>query len=203
MIKYAFLKNDDAYFGNHHFLDKSLFWVILSKPQPNHNSTQRNLNWGWVWHDYHFSHPPTTHRNSTSTINNDPMGLKFCRRPYQAKLTTIKHNFNPTIFWGGGSYILHLGLTLPVFLDKKNFRSKSFDQTFFAQNFFTQNIFSPKIFMTEKNFDPKFFWPPNLFPKFLLTQNIFLTQKVFLTRNFFDPKIFLTQVFLTQNFFWP
>ena len=47
-----------------------------------------------------------------------PVGvcLKFCRRPYQAKLTTIQHNFNPTISGGGGSYILNLGLTLPGFI---------------------------------------------------------------------------------------
>ena len=34
----------------------------------------------------------------------DPSDLKFCMRPYQAKLTTIQHNFNPTIFWEGVIY---------------------------------------------------------------------------------------------------
>ena len=183
-----------------------LFLIFVNKycQNPNLNTTQLRPNLNLVGFDTIITlhPPPPTHRNSTSTINNDPRGLKFCRRPYQAKLTTIKHNFNPTIFWGGVIYPPPW-FNPTCFFRQKNFRSKSFDQTFFAQNFFTQNIFLPKIFMTEKNFDPKFFWPPNFFPKFLLTQNIFLTQKVFLTKNFFDPKIFLTQIFLTQNFFWP
>ena len=41
------------------------------------------------------------HTNSTSTIKNDPRGLKFCMRPHLTKLTTTQHNFNPTNYWGG------------------------------------------------------------------------------------------------------
>ena len=89
----------------------------------------------------HTPHP--THKNSTSTRNNDPRDLKFCRQPYQANLTTIQHNFNPTIVWGGGSNILH-------------------------QNSFTQKIFLPKNFYP-KFFLPKYF----LIQKYFLTKNFF------------------------------
>ena len=68
------------------------------------------------------------------------VGSEICRRPYQAKLTTIQHNFNPTIFWGGELYTLHLGLTLLVFLDKKTFGPILFD---------------PKYFLTQKFLGPK------------------------------------------------
>ena len=85
-----------------------LLLLLLSKSQPNHNLT---LTWLGLTRlslcTPSTHHSPTT-RNSTSTRNNDPRGLKFCRRPYQAKLTTIQHNFNPTIFWGGG----HISSTL-------------------------------------------------------------------------------------------
>ena len=126
-------------------------------------------------------HTPThQHRSSTSTRNNDRRGLKFCRRHYQAKLTTNQHNFNPTIFKGGGSYILHLGLTLP-----------------FWPNIFLPTFFLPKIF-----FVPKFLWPK----KFLTQKNffiqIFFLPKFFLTDKFFlDPQIFLTKTFFYPNFF--
>ena len=55
-----------------------------------------------------YTHQPTT----TPTRKTDPMGLKFCRGPHPAKLTTTQHNFNPTIFfffWGG---VKTPGLTL-------------------------------------------------------------------------------------------
>ena len=126
--------------------------------------------------------PPTTHHtNSTSTRNIDPRGLKFCRRPYQAKLTTIQHNFNPTIFWGGGSYILHLGLTLPFVLNKK-----ISDPNLFDQHFFYPKIFLPKIF-----FYPKYLWP-----KLFLTKIVIDSKKCL-------PRISLTQIFFDQIFFWP
>ena len=70
--------------------------------------------------------------------------------------TQPQHNFNLIQL----SWVWHLGLTLPVFLDKKNFgfKSSSFWPKFFSsQNFFTQNILWPKIFMTQKIFHPKFF----------------------------------------------
>ena len=126
---------------------------------------------GWVWHDYHFtpSTPPhpTPPRNSTSTRNNDPRGLKFCGRPYQAKLTTIQLNFNPTIFGRGGVIHPSLRLTQQIFLTLNFFDIKIF---------LTQHFFWHKIF-----FDTKIFW----------TQN-FLTIEFFLNRNLFDPKNFST-----------
>ena len=106
--------------------------------------------------------------------NCDPRGLKSCRRPYQAKITTIQHNFNPTIFWGR-SYILHLGLTLPVFsLHKTNFGLKYIRKKIFRQYFFT----------------PKFFWPRNFFDRIF-----------FLPKHFFNPKNFLPKIFFTKIFF--
>ena len=132
--------------------------------------------------------PPTHphHRYSTFTRNNDPRGVKFCRRPYQAKLTTIQHNVNPTIFLGGGSYILNLGLILLVFLDIKNFGSKSFRPNFFWPKFFYLTFFLPKLYFIQHFFLPKFFWPLQ-----------------FLTENFFDPKKKLTKNFMTKKIGWP
>ena len=83
---------------------------ISSFQNPNLTTTQPQPNLNLVGFDTIITlhHPPPTHpthRNSTSTRNNDPRGLKFCRRPNQAKLTTIQHNSNPTIFWGGGGHI--------------------------------------------------------------------------------------------------
>ena len=96
---------------------------------PNLTTTQLNLN--LVGFDRIITlHPPRPHTITTGTLllpeKNNPRGLKFCRQPHQAKLTTIQHNFNPTIFWGDGSYILPLGLTLPIFFRQKNFGSKRF-----------------------------------------------------------------------------
>ena len=115
-----------------------------------------------------YTHPTTTthHCNSTSTRNNDPRSLKFCKRPYQAKLTIIQHNFNPTtIFWGGGSYILHLGWPYIVFFfDKKKLDPNLFNQNFLPKIFFDLTFFLPKIFFTE------IFWQKIVYQKFLLTQ---------------------------------
>ena len=124
-------------------------------------------------HPHHTTHP--THTNSTSTRNKSPSGLKFCMRPHLTKLTTTHHNFNPTIFWegGGGPYILNLGLTLPVFLDKKKIGSKSFDQILFCPKNFYPTFFLPKIFMTQKIFDLKIFRPKIFWPKIFLTENCF------------------------------
>ena len=151
------------------FVDQKSFWLIKL---------------GWIWHNNHFTQ--RTHINSTSTRKNDPRGLKFCRRPYQAKLTTIQHNFNPTIFWGGGSYILHLGLTLCVFsLDKTNFGFKSIRPK-------RQYFFYPKIFLAQQFFDRKFFFTKKIF-----------NQKNFLPKNFFTPKFFLHQIFFYPKIFLP
>ena len=100
---------------------------------PNLTTTQPQPNLNLVGFDMNITlhTPPTPPRNSTSTRNNDPRVLKFFRRPYQAKLTIIQHNFNPSIFSGGRSFIRPLGLTLPeFFLDKKNYPH------FFDPNFF-------------------------------------------------------------------
>ena len=93
-----------------------LLLLLLSKSQPNHNLT---LTWLGLTRlslcTPSTHHSPTT-RNSTSARNNDPRGLKFYMQPQPAIPTTTQHNFNPTIFGGGGvSYILPIGLTLPVF----------------------------------------------------------------------------------------
>ena len=70
------------------------FKIESSKGNKNCKENQKPK----VWFDkiiavqtHHPPHPPP--RNSTSTRNIDPRGLKFCRRPYQAKLTTIQQNF--------------------------------------------------------------------------------------------------------------
>ena len=83
-----------------HYLRK--VWTFLDKLNIFGKDLVHN-----TFHDTQLAHfvfvkPQPTHRNSSSTRNNDRRGLKFCRRPYQAKLTTIQHNFNPNIFWGGG-----------------------------------------------------------------------------------------------------
>ena len=124
--------------------------------------------------------PPTPpHRNSTSTRNNDPRGLKFCRQPYQANLTTIQHNFNPTIVWGGG-----FKYPPPKFFYPKNF----FTQKFLPKIFFTEIFFDPKIFFNEK-----FFWP-----------KIFLNPKLLFTRRFFGPKYYFDpKIFWIPKNFWP
>ena len=126
----------------------------------------------------------TTHRNSTSSRNNDPRGLKFCRRPYQANLTIIQRNFNPTIFLGGGHTPSTLGLPYLFFRQIQI-------QIFLTKILFIPKTFYPKFFLTQNFYDPKNFWP-----KIFLTQNFFYP-------NFFDPKIFWPTIFLTQNFFNP
>ena len=138
-------------------------------------------------------HPPThpltwPTKNSTSTRKHGPSGLKFCRWPHLTKLTSTLHSFNPTVFWGGGSYILPLGLTLPVFFRQKIFRTQLFltQKFFWCQIFFNQKIFYPKIFSTKKKFFD---------PKFCLTRMFFLTQK------FSDQNIVLPENFVDQNFF--
>merc|ERR1712240_230049 len=114
------------------------------------------------------------------TRNNNPRGLKFCRRPYQAKLTTIQHNFNPTIFLGGGVIYPPPWVNPTCFFIKKQIsHSNLLDQKFFETIFFYPNFFWPR------NFYPKFFYP-----KKFLTQKFTFTQK-----NFLTPKFFLTQKF--------
>ena len=75
----------------------TLTWLGFCQ-NPNLTTTQPQPNLNLVGFETIITlHTPTHHyRSSTSTKNNDPMGLKFCRRPYQAKLTTIQHNFNPS-----------------------------------------------------------------------------------------------------------
>ena len=43
------------------------FFLLLSKPQLNHNSTQPNITLSWVRHENDFAHTPPPHRNSMST----------------------------------------------------------------------------------------------------------------------------------------
>ena len=96
-----------------------LLLLLLSKSQPNHNLT---LTWLGLTRlslcTPSTHHSPTT-RNSTSARNNDPRGLKFYMQPQPAIQTTTQHNFNITTFGGRGSYILPIGLTLPVFFRQK------------------------------------------------------------------------------------
>ena len=76
----------------------------------------------------HPTPPPT--RNSTSTRNKGPSGLKFCMRPHLTKLTTTQHKFNPTIFWvGGGS--CRVNPTQIFFGQEKISDPNLFDQRFF------------------------------------------------------------------------
>ena len=82
-------------------------------------------------------------RNSNSTRNNGPRGLKFCMQPHQAKLTTTQHNFNPTIFWGGVIYRPPWVNPTWVSFDKEKFGPNSFWPKFF---------FTLKIFVTQKFF---------------------------------------------------
>ena len=88
---------------------------------PNLTTTQPNLN--LVGFDMIIAVHTTPHhttRKSTSTRNKGPSGLKFWMRPRLTKLATTQHNFNPTIFWGGG-VIYPPPWINPVwfFLDKK------------------------------------------------------------------------------------
>ena len=144
-----------------------------------------------TWISLCTPHPPHHHRNSTSTRNNDPRGLKFCRRSYQAKLTTIQHNFNPTIFWGGGVIYSPPWVNPTCFFRQKKLGSKSFWPKFFS----SQKLFYPKYFFTQNFITQKFFVPYFFLPKISFTQiffdwKLFLDLKIFLTQKFFDPKIF-------------
>ena len=113
------------------------------------------------------------------------------------QLRTTQHNFNPTIFWGEESYILPLGLTLPVICLHK----KIFDQKFFlTQKFFWPKIFSdPKFFLTQIFFLKLNFFDPNHF----LNQKIFRTKKFFDQKSYFDPKFFWPNKFFWPKFFLP
>ena len=83
--------------------------------------------------------------------------------PYTNKRAGLKIRMTFLKFWatlGGGSYILHLGSTLPVFsLGKTNFGFKSI---------------RPKNFWDNIFFTPKFFWPRNFFDR-----NFFFLWKTF------------------------
>ena len=146
-----------------------------------------------------YTPPTTTTRNSNSTRKNGPRGLKFYMRPHLTKLTTTKHNFNPTIIWEGVSCILPLGFTLAEF--------------FFNNIFLDLNLFDQKIFWTKNFYDSKIFWTKNLSDtKLFLTQKInffkqkfftkiFSNEKSFQPKNNFDLKFFLTKKnFLTKIF---
>ena len=150
--------------------------------------TRIQLQLGWVGFSCNLSnHPPTTN-------------IFFFTKNLFGQLRMAQQNFNLTIFWGGGSYILPIGLTLHNFL-KRNF---FYTNHFYPKFFLTRNFFLPKKFFTQKIFCPK---------KFLL--NKFLTQKFFWTKIFFDPKIFFHEKsfsnqkiwdpknYLTQKKFWP
>ena len=72
----------------------------LGTTKPQHNLNLVGFDPIITLHTPHHRHHTT--RNCISNRNNDPRGLKLCRRHYQAKLTTIQHNFNPTTGGGGG-----------------------------------------------------------------------------------------------------
>ena len=113
-----------------------------------------------------FWHPPPP-QELYFYQKNDPRGLKFCRRPHQAKLTTTQHNFNPTIFGGVGviyppPWVNPTCFFYPkiIFLTQIFFTKIFFcNRKFFNQNFFLTNIFfwPKKIFCPQKNIDPKNF----------------------------------------------
>ena len=126
---------------------------------------------------YTTTHPPH-HTNSTSTKNNDPRGMKFCRQAQPAIPTTIQHNFNPTTFWGG---------VIKKRFDPKNILTQ---KSFLTKNFFGSTIFfDPKFF-----FNPNFFWPNIFWPKKFVYPKFFFTTKFYDIKIFFDPK-FLTNFF--------
>ena len=89
------------------FLSVQIYWRKQLKycQNPNLTTTQRKLNLrlGLTWLLLFTPLPPP--RNSTSTRNNGPSGLKFCMQPHLTKPTTTQHNFNPTVFWGGRGHI--------------------------------------------------------------------------------------------------
>ena len=53
----------------------------------------------------YYTHTPPSTPTPRKVKNEGPSGPKFCMRPHQTILTTTQHNFNPTIFWGGGGII--------------------------------------------------------------------------------------------------
>ena len=114
---------------------------------PNLTTTQRNLNvrLGLTRLLLFIPHHPTPHhttRNSTSTRNKGPSGLKFCMRPHLTKLTTTQHNFNPTIFLGGGG-VMHP----PPWVNPYQF--------FLDKQFSDQKFFCPKNILSQKEFGSK------------------------------------------------
>ena len=114
----------------------------LTTTQPPHNTTQPNLNIGLGLTElllYTTTTPPPP-RNSTSTRKNDPRGLKFVLQHRVAILTTTQHNYNPTIFWGGG------GQPHPP--------SSRVNPTKLV--FFTKNLFG-QLRTTQQNSNPSFF----------------------------------------------
>ena len=123
----------------------------LSCAKPNFK-LRLGLTWILLFIPHHTTpHHPT--RNSTSTRNKGPNGLKFCMRPHLTQLTTTQHNFNPTIIWvgvGRGGP----GLTLPAFFLTKIFLDLNhFDQTFFCDQTFSLTIF----FVTKNIFNLNYF----------------------------------------------
>ena len=116
-------------------------------------------------------------------------------RPHLAKLTITQHNFNPTVFLGGGAYILSLGLTLPDFFKTQYFWTQM------NQTLFLTEILWPKILLTKK-----YVWQINL-SKFFLTKilwpKIFSDRKFIFDRNFFDLEFLLNEIFLTQLILYP
>ena len=132
-----------------------------TKPQLNHNLT---FTWLGLTRLSVYTHPTTTTTGTLLLPEIMIIGVWY----FVGDLTKPNWQESNTIltllFSGGGSYVLHLGLTLPGFFRQKKFRI----QIFLAEIFFLPKYFLPKIF-----FDPKFLWP-----------------KKFWTQNFFDPKFF-------------
>ena len=111
------------------------------------------------------------------------------------QLTTIQHNFNPNIFWGG-AFINPLPRVNPTyfFFDKKNDLSKKFSLKFFLPQFFLINIFFDRIFL-QTIFRLKNFFAESFFHQIYLAQNFFSTENFFFEKSF-RPTIIL---FLTKN----
>ena len=128
----------------------------------------------------------------------------------------MQHNFNPTIFWGGGGVIYPpTGLTLAGFFQvistnktkvvaKKGFfgKQKSFGQKNGKEkNFGWKKILTQSFFSTHKIFYSKNFLDKKIFrPKIFLTKKIF-DQKFFGQKNFSTKKYFRPKNFSTKNFF--
>ena len=150
-------------------------------------------------------HTTTPPRNSTSTRNKGPSGMKFCMWPYQTKLTTTQHNFNLTIFWVGVG-VMYTPLWVNFSFWQKNYRTQIFlIKNFFDPQFFLIHklFFDPKIFLTQKSFWSKIFWPKTSFwPKNIFEPTNFWS-KIFLTQNKFSyPNFFWQNSFLTKYYFY-